>query len=244
MSGGDIYGASLDGLFLGRGHYADVALDFDKNGQFGYWIVGGIPSRFILRNGVKYEVISAGVQATFVPLDKTTKSEDTKLKTIGYFAGYTESAYGIWASNYDHIKYPTTKGRMKPIYKPDGSYRSQRAAQFAIYSKSVKGVGLGLSIASLAVGGYQIRQQLKNGQPVDVVNATQVGVGTVGLLASSLNAAGIGVRFTAPISASAGIFGMILTIPDSWYNVYKGAYDLQYVSTPYYPSDAEVFGGN
>jgi len=71
MSGSDIYGAPLDGLFLGRGHYADVALDFDKNGQFGYWIVGGIPSRFILRNGVKYEVISAGVQATFVPLDRT-----------------------------------------------------------------------------------------------------------------------------------------------------------------------------
>ena len=105
-------------------------------------------------------------------------------------------------------------------------------------------MGLGLSAATVGLGGYLIRQQVKSGQPVNPIDVVQFGVGAVGLFSSALNYAGIGVRLTGPISASAGIFGMVLSIPSSWYNVYKGAYEMQYVSTPDYPSDSEVFGGN
>lgn len=75
-------------------------------------------------------------------------------------------------------------------------------------------------------------------------SVAQFGVGTVGLGASWLNYLGIGGGVTSTIAESAGVFGMVLSIPSNWYNVYKGAYDLQYVPTPYYPSDSEVFGGN
>jgi hypothetical protein len=179
-----------------------------------------------------------------VDCDYINRAANEGLSATASSVGVVESNYSIWESNYDHLKYPTIAGRMKTIYKPDGRYRSARAAQFAMYSRTAKGVGLGLSVLSVGLGAYQMRQQSNDGQAIDPINASQVGVGSVGLFAAALNAAGIGVRLTGPISASAGIFGMVLSIPSNWYNVYKGAYDLQYASTPYYPSDSEVFGGN
>lgn len=134
--------------------------------------------------------------------------------------GNLESGYSIWESNYDHAKVPL------------------------VYSRSVKSVGLGLSGLNVAIGGAQIYHQRINGQQIEPINAAQVGAGTIGLGASLLNYLGLGGRAMAPISATAGIFGMVLSIPGNWSMVYKGAYDLQYVSTPYYPSDSEIFGEN
>jgi hypothetical protein len=166
------------------------------------------------------------------------------VKNFSVAVGAVESEYSIWESNYDHLKYPTTKGSMKTIYKPDGKFRSARAAQFAMYSKSVKGIGLGLSALNVGLGAYQMHQQMNNGEPVNPIDAVQLGVGTVGLFASTMNFIGIGGSAMSSIGASAGIFGMVLSIPSNWARVYQGAYDMQYQSTDYYPSDSEVFGGN
>ena len=104
---------------------------------------------------------------------------------------------------------------MKPFKTPDNRYRSPRAFQYAKYSRNVKAFGFKVSIINLSVGGCQLGQEIVDGQPVDPINA-------------------------------AGIFGMVLSIPSNWWNVYQGFYDaeVQLLSTPYYPSDAEIFGNH
>ncbi|HRJ28229.1 MAG TPA: RHS repeat-associated core domain-containing protein [Cyclobacteriaceae bacterium] len=142
----------------------------------------------------------------------------------GLFAnavGAVNEGYSAWESEYNHAKVPL------------------------FYSRSIRSAGLGLSAANLAIGGYQIRKQVKSGQAVSPIDAVQLGVGSVGLFASTLNYAGISVRLTGLVATSTGIFGAVLSIPGNWWNVYKGAYDLEIISlsTPYYPTDAEIFGG-
>lgn len=74
------------------------------------------------------------------------------------------------------------------------------------------------------------------------MSATQLAVGTIGFTASALNYFGIGGSVTSTVSSSAGVFGLVLGMPSNWYTVYKGAYDMQYQSASYYPSDSEIFG--
>jgi RHS repeat-associated protein len=176
-------------------------------------------------------------------LEKAAK-DGLGLKKLSFVIGVTETNYGVWERSYDHKKYPTTQGKIKTIYKPDGTFRSARAAQFAMYSRSTRGAGIGLSALNLGISGYLMWKQAEQGEPVDLVSAVQVTVGGVGLGASLLNAAGIGVAFTGPIAATTGVFGIVLSIPGNWYMVYRGAYEMEYIATPYYPSDSEIFGGN
>jgi ABC-type dipeptide/oligopeptide/nickel transport system permease subunit len=112
------------------------------------------------------------------------------------------------------------------------------------YSNTAQGVGVGLQVASVAIGGAQLRNQITNGKPIDPINAAQVGVGTVGLGASLLSYLGIGGTITSSISAYTGVIGLVLGIPGNWSMVYQGAFDMQYQTTANYPSDSEVFGGH
>jgi RHS repeat-associated protein len=171
--------------------------------------------------------------------------EQTKVanQDIGLAVGVLETNYSVWESNYNHTTYTTTNGQTKPIYKADGSFRSARAAQFGFYSLSVKRVGFGLSTASTIFGGVQLYRETKSGQSINPVNAAQVGVGTIGLGASILNYFGLGGQAMGAVSATAGIFGTALSIPGNWFNVYKGAYEIQNSSTPYTPTDWELMTG-
>ncbi|MBX2966554.1 MAG: hypothetical protein KF845_10440 [Cyclobacteriaceae bacterium] len=204
-----------------------------RNGQAGYYqsantaTYGGYTTD---KDGTRNFNNDIVVGMRFVPLQQTGGcppnvdcdyiNRAAKDGLLANIVGTAEIGYGLWESDYNHARVTL------------------------MYSKSIKGVGLGLSAANSAIGGAQIYNQRKNGQPVNPIDVAQLSVGSVGLFASALNYVGIGTRLTGTIAASAGIFGMVLSIPSSWYNVYKGAYEMQYMSTPYYPSDSEIFGGN
>ena len=168
------------------------------------------------------------------------------LSAAGPVIGSIETSYSIWESDYDHENYITTKGVYKPILKLNGDYRSQRAQHFAMLSRRVTRVGLGLSTLSWTIGGTQMYYQSQAGEQISPVDVVQFGVGTVGTGASWLNYLGLGGKWAGRISGGAGILGVALSIPSSWYEVYKGFYELEFVPSPYpeYMSDSEAFGGN
>jgi hypothetical protein len=197
-----------------RQSYRDRAMDaiFNYMSEIKETIKKNYPGAFVIKAGEQTGGCPPKVDCDYV----ARAAKDG----LAFTVGSVELGYSMWESNYNHAKVPL------------------------FYSRSIKAVGLGLSAANIAIGGAQIYNQRKIGQPVNAIDVVQFSAGSVGLVASFLNYFGIGGRATATISATTGIFGAVLSIPGSWWNVYKGAYDLEIksLSTPYYPTDAEIFG--
>jgi hypothetical protein len=108
---------------------------------------------------------------------------------LGNWLSGFDLAVGVYSQyGHNHTTYKTTKGIEKNIYKGNGQIRSARAAGFARASNFIKGVAVVGSIASTAYSGYKVANQFNNGgiQNVNGWDATDAGVGTLGLVATGV----------------------------------------------------------
>lgn len=187
----------------------------NKNGEYGFWV--GNPFDPTQRG---YQEAGAGVWGLQeVSVGTTRLWQVLKFENIVATVGAVDFAYSMWESQYDHTNYPTTRGKLKPIYFK-GEYRSARAARFGFYSKMARGSGFGISTVGNVLGAAQVYQQYQEGgfKNINPVDAAGVTVGTTGLVA---NAIGL-----TTISKATGYVGVAIQSIQMWQMMYQGFYDL------------------
>lgn len=108
-----------------------------------------------------------------------------------------------------------------------------------------KGVGMGLSVLSTSLTGYQVYNQIKQGGLRNVCpsDATNVVAGTVGVTAKFVSWLGYGGKVVSFAGDAAGGVGMALTIYQLWGNIYKPMNDLRFTPS-YIDQNGEPFYGD
>jgi hypothetical protein len=96
-----------------------------------------------------------------------------------------------------------------------------------------EGVGVGLNLLSTTLGTAQLYDQYKNEGTVNPIDATAVGLGTVGTVANGLSLAGYGGVGVATVAKATGMLGLGITAGQMWYGIiYKPIFQMQKFNTP------------
>jgi hypothetical protein len=101
---------------------------------------------------------------------------------------------GVYADYlHNHKTYTTTAGETRSIYKANGKYRSANAARYGQMSKYIKGLGVAGAIVSTGYSANNVYNQYKAGGVgnINPLDATDVGVGVIGLGTTGLVAVGL-----------------------------------------------------
>lgn len=139
------------------------------------------------------------------------------------FIGFVESHYGAVEAQYDHENYRTTRGKLKSIRHANGEFRSERAAMFGRRSFAIKSTGMGLSLASNLVSGFQLYYQYKEvgAEKISTFDAASFDVGSTGMVANALSWRGVWQSGFGVYGRFAGFIGFGFTTAQSWSNVYN-----------------------
>ena len=123
---------------------------------------------------------------SFIQTGSANEGGSSNLGTVLSAFDFAAGVYSEYGHN--HTTYTTTKGIEKNIFKANGQIRSARAAGFARASNLVRGVAFVGSVVSTAYSGYQVYDQIQSGglQNVNGWNATDFGVGALGVTATTL----------------------------------------------------------
>ncbi len=137
-----------------------------------------------------------------------------------------------------------------PLYKVASSSLGFCKGLFFLDQSSSQNIGFGLSLVNTGLKGFMVYQEYKAGK-INPIDATSLGVGTIGIGAKVMSWTPYGGTVAPFVSTAAGYFGVGLTIYTMWSIPYKSMDDLRFAPSYYdlngepvwdtSPTDAEIF---
>ncbi|MCD6068926.1 MAG: repeat protein [Bacteroidetes bacterium] len=153
----------------------------------------------------------------------SSSSGSSGLAVAGAVVGGADASYGKWQEDLDFKNYVTTKGKTRPIVTRAGDIRSATAQQKLNWNTNVKLGGLGLNILTSSLGAFQIYDQYQQGglSNVSIVDASEVGVGTIGTVANAMSFLNLGGTAAATVGNATGVIGLGFNAGRAWHWYYK-----------------------
>jgi hypothetical protein len=159
--------------------------------------------------------------------EKQSQRQNVTTATLAAVVGAVDQTYGAWQEGQNFTTYTTTKGKEAMIFK-NGKVRSPQAAKQLSWNNTIKTGGLGLNIISTGLGYANLYDQYNSTGTMDKLDATEVGVGTVGTVANGMSYFGWGGAAAGTIGTASGVIVLGIMEGRMMYQFYNGMQDLEW----------------